>query len=240
MIHLKKNMCLIRFTLIILSLISTSHIIIAQDLIIYKNGDEEKSKVMEVKLDEIRYKKWENLEGPIYSVPIYKVFMIKYLNGSKDVFSDSNVSQIKKIETLASIKKSNDWEKNTYSHEINCQLKRKFLSKGITSSVIAPIFFITGVSLLSTGYSEYNAYSQVGLPADASSVAKLVVGGVLTVVSIPVIISIPISFKRFNRFNENCKNPAKIINISPSYNIANYNKFHPNSTIVGFRIATNF
>ena len=34
----------------------------------------------------IKYKKWENLEGPVYNIDKKEVFMIKYSNGSKDVF----------------------------------------------------------------------------------------------------------------------------------------------------------
>lgn len=35
----------------------------------------------------IRYKKYENQEGPLYTVEKSKVFLIKYANGTKDVFN---------------------------------------------------------------------------------------------------------------------------------------------------------
>lgn len=62
----------------------------SQDVIILKNGDEIQSKVMEVSTDIIKYKKWDNQDGPIYSSNKLDVFMIKYQNGRKDVF---NVAQ---------------------------------------------------------------------------------------------------------------------------------------------------
>lgn len=59
----------------------------SQDVIILKNGDEIQSKVMEVSTDIVKYKKWNNQDGPIYSSNKTDVFMIKYQNGTKDVFN---------------------------------------------------------------------------------------------------------------------------------------------------------
>lgn len=62
---------------------------IAQDIITNKNGDEIKSKVLEVSQSEIKYKKIGNPSGPTYSIPKSDVFMIKYENGEKDVFGEN-------------------------------------------------------------------------------------------------------------------------------------------------------
>ena len=60
----------------------------AQDIIIEKNGDEIKAKVVEVGTTEIKYVKFETLEtSPVYSILKSEVFMIKYADGSKDVFN---------------------------------------------------------------------------------------------------------------------------------------------------------
>jgi hypothetical protein len=61
----------------------------SQDLIILKTGDEIQSVVTEVDLNVIRYKKFENINGPVYTIEVSKVFMIKYENGTKDVFNAS-------------------------------------------------------------------------------------------------------------------------------------------------------
>lgn len=58
----------------------------SQDIITLKTGDEIKSKVLEINTEQVKYKKWENKEGPIYSLNKSEVFMIKYENGTKDVF----------------------------------------------------------------------------------------------------------------------------------------------------------
>jgi hypothetical protein len=59
----------------------------AQDIIVLSTGEEIRSTVSEVAPDMIRYKKFENLSGPVYSIEKSKVFMIKYQNGTKDVFN---------------------------------------------------------------------------------------------------------------------------------------------------------
>ena len=96
----------------------------AQDYITLKNGDEIKSKVLEVNPDLIKYKNWTNLEGPIYSIAKGDVFMIKYANGNKDVFKittavESNTPNIQPLEKnktpnsgeIIVVKSEDDWEK---------------------------------------------------------------------------------------------------------------------------------
>jgi len=101
--YLKKNSCLrhlqqknnkMKFTLRFIfcfCLLLTGLESFSQDVIILKNGDEIQSKVTEVLTDIIKYKKWNNQDGPVYSSNKADVFMIKYQNGTKDVF---NITQI--------------------------------------------------------------------------------------------------------------------------------------------------
>ena len=59
----------------------------AQDIIVLKSGEEFKAIVQEVELSTIKYKKFENTNGPTYTLLKSDIFMIKYQNGEKDVFS---------------------------------------------------------------------------------------------------------------------------------------------------------
>lgn len=59
----------------------------AQDMIVKKNGDEVKAKVISVEDDKVSYKRWSNVNGPTYTISTNKIFMIKYANGEKDVFN---------------------------------------------------------------------------------------------------------------------------------------------------------
>lgn len=71
----------------------------SQDNIIKKNGDEIKAKILEIGISEIKYKKFENQAGPSYTILKSDVFMIKYENGTKDVFSEEPKTEDKKSPT---------------------------------------------------------------------------------------------------------------------------------------------
>jgi hypothetical protein len=62
-----------------------------QDIIVQKNGEEIKAKVDQVLDTEIKYRKADNLTGPLYSLKKAEVFMIKYENGTKDIFTEQPV-----------------------------------------------------------------------------------------------------------------------------------------------------
>jgi hypothetical protein len=57
------------------------------DTIVMRNGDLMEAKVTEIGQREIRYRKCEDLEGPVFVVNITDVFMIKYPNGTRDYFT---------------------------------------------------------------------------------------------------------------------------------------------------------
>ncbi|MBY0427461.1 MAG: hypothetical protein K2Q22_17630 [Cytophagales bacterium] len=65
-----------------------------QDIIIKKNGDEIKTRVEEISTNEIKYKKFDNLDGPSYSIAKSEVFIIKYSNGTKEVISNNNSTPV--------------------------------------------------------------------------------------------------------------------------------------------------
>ena len=58
-----------------------------QDTIITIDGEEISANVVEVRLNEVAYKKQNNPTGPLYIIPHQQVYMIKYANGTKEVFS---------------------------------------------------------------------------------------------------------------------------------------------------------
>lgn len=56
------------------------------DLIITKKGDEIEAKVEEITPEMIKYKKASQTDGPLRNIPVSDVFMIKYKDGTKEVF----------------------------------------------------------------------------------------------------------------------------------------------------------
>lgn len=65
-----------------------SQIVFAQDVIVKRDGSSIISKVLEVNTDDVKYKKFSNLNGPTYTIKKSDLLSINYENGEKDTFSD--------------------------------------------------------------------------------------------------------------------------------------------------------
>lgn len=65
----------------------------AQDVIVMKDQSTVMSKVLEITNTEIKYKKWNNQDGPTYSVNRSEVVSINYENGEVDHFSETTSNQ---------------------------------------------------------------------------------------------------------------------------------------------------
>ena len=65
-----------------------SFIAYSQDLITTKKGEDIQTKVLEINTTEVKYKKADNLEGPIYTILKSDILIIRYANGTKDVFNE--------------------------------------------------------------------------------------------------------------------------------------------------------
>jgi hypothetical protein len=63
-----------------------------QDIIIKKSGEEIKSKVIEIFDNDIKYRKIDNLEGPLYSISKSDVLIIIYENGKREVINAPSIS----------------------------------------------------------------------------------------------------------------------------------------------------
>ena len=74
----------------------------SQDMITKKTGEDVSAKILEITNSEIKFKKTDNLEGPIFSILKSDVLLIRYKNGSKDVFSETTVSDKKNDDDMLS------------------------------------------------------------------------------------------------------------------------------------------
>lgn len=64
-----------------------TNLIYAQDIIIKRNGDEIKSKILEITSETIKYKEFDFQDGPIRNINISDVFMVIYENGKREKFT---------------------------------------------------------------------------------------------------------------------------------------------------------
>ena len=83
-----------RFLLLVICLLSIS-LVKAQDIIVLKNADEIQAKVQSIGQNEVSYRKWSNLEGPIYTLYKSQILFIKYANGEKEIFSAATANKTK-------------------------------------------------------------------------------------------------------------------------------------------------
>jgi hypothetical protein len=60
----------------------------AQDIIVTKDGKKIETKVTEINENDIKYKKFDNLSGPSYSMKKYEIASILYENGQVEVFKE--------------------------------------------------------------------------------------------------------------------------------------------------------
>jgi len=86
-----------------------SYVSYAQD-VIYKNDKTEiKAKVLEITDAQIKYKKFELLDGPTYNINIDEVFMIIYKNGQKEIMAQKR----KEPATISSEQNTSSMNNNT-------------------------------------------------------------------------------------------------------------------------------
>jgi len=65
----------------------------SQDVITKKSGDEIQAKISEITTTQVKYNRFDNLNGPVYSIDLSDVLMIKYDNGTKGLSNTSNMTQ---------------------------------------------------------------------------------------------------------------------------------------------------
>ena len=94
-----------KYILLFILFICSSNIIIAQDTLSTRYGESILVKVIEVGTSEVKYKKLDNLNGPIFSMLKSDLLMIKYENGTKEDFSKEEraLIKVKKRHTVRNI-----------------------------------------------------------------------------------------------------------------------------------------
>ncbi len=87
-------------------LIFFSSPLFAQDIIFKNDKSEVKAKVLEILDREVKYKKWDFMEGPTYSMRKNEIFMIIYENGSRETFNERAGRTVQTPRTPTPAKKS--------------------------------------------------------------------------------------------------------------------------------------
>jgi hypothetical protein len=81
---------MLKFFLTISTLVSVSLSVYCQDIITLNSGDDIETKILEVNNSTIKYKKYKNQDGPTFTVSKSDILLIRYEDGTKDVFSQTS------------------------------------------------------------------------------------------------------------------------------------------------------
>lgn len=207
----------ILFIILTLSLFVTS--IFSQDTITKKTGEDISAKITEVTQTEIKYKRFDNLEGPIYSILKSEVLIIRYENGTKDIFDDETQQQMKTNTTQLSIPNQEVY-KYTFGNQINPNGGRKSpWGSGIAS------FFIPGLGQFINGdvgggflfLGSNIVCNLVRLNAEDQSTATIALVGGLAINIFSIV---------------NAAQMAKKVNIARGYQLANNTYLQIQPTII--------
>lgn len=167
-----------RFLLSIVAIAITS-LCCAQDIIVQKDGSTIQAKVLKVSPSEVEYKKFNNLDGPTYSISTKDLQCINYQNGTKDTFVSPNYNpNIVTNETATQF--SNDQQLlNMYKAE-KTSLEKKGKKIKNTGLIAGGILVLGGAALLAAGEFDFDD-SNIGLCAPGLVLAGSgLIGGIIT------------------------------------------------------------
>jgi hypothetical protein len=130
----------LRFALILFTSISTLFSLQAQDIIYINDGREIKSKVFEITPEFIKYKNYDDLNGPLRNIYIKVVFKIKYESGKQEMFN-SKINQeelnvARQESTQTSIKNKNV-EQDNFQSSFNSTIAQNRLDQAENSKLIS-------------------------------------------------------------------------------------------------------
>ncbi len=74
-----------KLSLLLLVLISAALSANAQDLIIRKNGQDIRAKVLEINIGSIKYRNWDNPESPVFTIPSSEVLLVRFEDGTNHI-----------------------------------------------------------------------------------------------------------------------------------------------------------
>ncbi len=74
----------------------------SQDIITKKSSEDIQAKVLEITTTEIKYKKFDDSNGPTVTILKSDVLMVRYQNGTKDIFNEEKKNEIVSTQTQSS------------------------------------------------------------------------------------------------------------------------------------------
>lgn len=122
----------------------------AQDVIVNKDGTSLLGKVVEVTDTEVKYRKADNPDGPIYTLKTADLMRINYENGQSDIFAKDGMTPSTVLPSpTGNVKDTsllNIYKKDGIDYSLPKKLK-------LTAFIGGPILIVTGLALMAgTGF----------------------------------------------------------------------------------------
>lgn len=203
----------------------------AQDDIILRTGEEIKAKVQEVGTSEIKYKRSDNANGPLYVIWKREVFMIKYENGTKDVFSTVEAPSMTSQNPMC---KTGQPVAGDYKSLHHMAVKR--IAGGAVMIAVGVPVVLTGIGLTlgaaSGGGTTFDPTT--GMEDHSGDAPMLAAGVLLTAAGVVLEVLGPLSLKKGLKYRRMAKEAKGTVGFAPIRNPAldRYN-FVKNSQTVG-------
>lgn len=146
----------------------------AQDTLVFKDKQKIVAKLAEVGTDEVKYHKWDNLEGPIFITKKKELIVIKYANGDEDVISQKAYDQMNRP-PIPSKSGKTDW----YGRDYDANM-RKYRSKKIPAMILTSVggtFVITSAVLFATAAEYQQTVSLPGMVLGGLGIPLVSIGG---------------------------------------------------------------
>ena len=124
-----------------------------QDVVSFRNGNTVKAKVIEIDDTSIKYKRFDNLDGPVFTVKKNDVESIKYKNGSTDHFVQ--------VEKLANAEENAAETHPVYANQQNSPAKTYSVYAGQPNPMVQvnPLDYIMGSICSHPNASREEAFS---------------------------------------------------------------------------------
>ena len=161
-------------TLILFAIIFTMTGAFSQDIITTKTGEDILAKLVEVGHTEIKYKKFDNQEGPQFTILKSDVLMIRYENGTKDIFTEEPKSNTVVPPYSPSPNLNTPDNKLFYAGKV--EKYRKMKGTGATLTVVGGILLVVGIATLvnATSNSYTNSYGSTQTSTSGNAAAGAV------------------------------------------------------------------
>ena len=122
----------------------------AQDVIVKKDGNTILSKVLEVNRNDIKYKKYSNQNGPIYSIDKFEIISINYENGDRDTFDVTTIKNDDHVSSRKMIYKTSSSNNSSLVNKYNGDIQFSKYPSNKKAKCFFPIMAVSDSSIMST------------------------------------------------------------------------------------------